>query len=301
MANLIYQETPLQELFSSTLEVNGVRIIVKREDRNHPRVSGNKWWKLKYNLEEAIRQNKTTLLTFGGAYSNHIYATSAAAHELGLQSMGIIRGEETGPLNSTLVFAREQGMRLHYVTREAYRHKSEAAFIENLKFQFGEFYLIPEGGTNKLAVKGCEELAKKIIAQADCDYICLPVGTGGTMTGMITGLEGNKEVIGYAALKGGEFLKDDVRNQLINYSGKVWNNWRIETAYHFGGYGKCPGELTDFISGQWKTHHLPLDTVYTSKMMFGIFDGVKKGMFRKGATILALHTGGLQGKTELSE
>ena len=157
-----YDKTQIQELKSQIFEQSGVRLLIKREDQNHPFVSGNKWWKLKYNLEEAMKAGHTTLLTFGGAYSNHIYATAAAAHELGLKSIGIIRGEETLPLNPTLSFAKASGMQLHYVSREAYRNKTRISFIEQLHNQFGDFYLIPEGGTNELAVKGCTEFANQL-------------------------------------------------------------------------------------------------------------------------------------------
>lgn len=295
MASLFYTETPIQEIKTDVLERASVKLLIKREDLNHPFVSGNKWWKLKYNLEEAVRLKHDVLLTFGGAYSNHIFATAAAAHELGLKSIGIIRGERTLPLNHTLTFALEKGMRLHYVSREDYRHKAEDDFMENLRKRFGDFYSIPEGGTNALAVKGCEEFAKKILSEIEFDNLCLPVGTGGTMAGIVAGFGGEKEVIGFPVLKGGAFLEGKIMRLLKNDSIEAFKNWKINADYHFGGYGKKTKELRDFISTQWHNHHLPLDQVYGSKMMFGIYDVVKKGNFKKGSTILALHTGGLQG------
>lgn len=285
-----YQKDTIEELKCQILEQSGVRLFIKREDQNHPFVSGNKWWKLKYNLEEAIKNGHTSLLTFGGAYSNHIYATAAAAHELGLKSIGIIRGEEALPLNPTLSFAKASGMQLHYVSREAYRTKTEISFIEQLHRQFGDFYLIPEGGTNWLAVKGCTEFAKQLTNEVDFDYLGLPVGTGGTIAGMIEGLYESKKIIGFPSLKGATFLEDEIRKYTLK------NNWQLVYDYHFGGYAKVTNELMEFMNEFEKQFNIPLDPIYTGKMMFGVMDLIKKKFFESGSTILVVHTGGLQGK-----
>ncbi len=292
---LPYNETPVIEIYDPLLEKAGVRLLVKREDLNHPLVSGNKWWKLKYNLLEAVRRGHTTLLTFGGAYSNHIFATAAAAHELGLKSIGIIRGEENYPLNNTLAFAQERGMELKYFSRDIYCRKNEVEFITELQNKFGDFYLLPEGGTNALAVKGCIEFAKSISSTLSFNCLCLPVGTGGTMAGMIAGLTADKKVIGFSALKGGSFLETAVEILLRNESFSAAKNWQIETAYHFGGYGKMTPALKSFISTQGKTHQLPLDPVYTSKMIYGIYDMIATGKIERSSVVLMVHTGGLQG------
>ena len=291
---LSYSKPPIQEILADWLEKAEVRLLVRREDLNHPFVSGNKWWKLKYNLEAARRLGFGKLLTFGGAYSNHIYATAAAAKEYGFESVGVIRGEETLSLNSTLLFALSQGMQLHYVSREAYKKKSEPAFIENLKQFFGKFYLIPEGGTNELAVKGCAEWGKKIIDEMSVDYLCLPVGTGGTMAGLVAGLAAKAELIGFSVLKDGAFLNEEVRRLLVDHCGREYLNWSISIAYDLGGYAKTDKRLDDFIIFLAQNHAIPLEPVYTGKMMYGIFDLVSKGFFKKGSTILALHTGGLR-------
>jgi len=291
---LSYSETPIQPLKSDFLAKERITLLVKREDLNHPFVSGNKWWKLKYNLEEASRRGHQTLLTFGGAYSNHIYATAAAARVCGMESIGIIRGEERLPLNSTLAFATHQGMHLHYVSREAYQKKSEPEFVESLKKEFGNFYLIPEGGTNQFAIKGCAELAQQL-QEIKFDYLCLPVGTGGTMAGLIAGLH-ERKVIGFSVLKKGDFLENEVRTMAFEYSGQEFSNWNIETKYHFGGYAKSNDALQRFIRSFEHDHGLALDPVYTGKMMFGILDGIKQSKFEQETTILALHTGGLQGR-----
>ena len=293
MDSLNYTETPIQEIHDPLFDAMAVRVLVKREDLNHPTVSGNKWWKLKYNLAEAKRLGKKKLLTFGGAYSNHIYATAAAAKEIGFESIGIIRGEETLPLNSTLTFAKAQGMQLHYVSREVYRNKTDEAFLDRLRVTFGDFYLIPEGGTNTLAIEGCEEFGKKILSEIDFDIVCLPVGTGGTMAGLIKGFESEKEMKGFSVLKGGEFLEKEVI-ELLGLQEKKSPNWTIETGYHFGGYGKKTIELESFIRSLNEVHQLPLDTIYTGKMLFGIYDLIRQSKINKGSTVLVIHTGGLR-------
>jgi 1-aminocyclopropane-1-carboxylate deaminase len=290
---LFYSEPPISQIKSDFLTKAHVRLFVKREDLNHPFVSGNKWWKLRYNLEEAERTGCQKLLTFGGAYSNHIYATAAAAAACGMQSIGVIRGKCNLPLNSTLAFAVGQGMHLHYVSREVYRTKSEPQFVEDLRQKFGDFYLIPEGGTNERAIKGCVEWAKKL-QEIKFDCVCLPVGTGGTMAGLIAGLHG-KNVIGFSVLKDGDYLKNAVRTLAFDYTGKEFSNWSIETKYDFGGYAKSNNELRSFVRSFEHDHGIVLDEIYTGKMMFGILDGIKENKFERESTILALHTGGLQG------
>ena len=290
---LSYTQTPIQEIHDGRLAKAGIRLLIKREDLNHAHISGNKWWKLKYNLEAAIKQGKKILLTFGGAYSNHIFATAAAAKELGFESIGVIRGEETLPLNTTLTFAKDCGLRLHYISREEYRNKHEATFIKNLQNRFGEFYLIPEGGSNDFAVKGCVEFAQTL-NEIDFDYCCLPVGTGGTMAGIIAGLNQTKEIIGFPVLKGGEFLHGDIEKLLQGFSDVPHQNWKLDTSYHHGGYAKTTPELFLFIEKMKDEHNLPLDPIYTGKLLWAVMDYIKQGKFKRGSTILALHTGGLQ-------
>jgi 1-aminocyclopropane-1-carboxylate deaminase len=288
---LTYSSTPVSEIQLPIDNLN-LCLLVKREDLNHPLVSGNKWWKLKYNLEEAAKQKKQTLLTFGGAFSNHIYATAAAGYELGFESIGVIRGEETLPLNPTLSFAASKGMRLHYVSRETYRRKTENDFIETLNAQFGDFYLIPEGGTNDLAIKGCKEWGEKLLGEIEFDHLCLPVGTGGTIAGIIEAFRGEKKITGFSSLKDGSFLQSDINQWLTgNY-----NNWQIQTDFHFGGYAKMTQELKEFILDVERKYQLPLDPIYTSKMMFGVLKLIEEGYFEKDKSILLLHTGGMQGR-----
>lgn len=264
-------------------------LSIKREDLIHPFVSGNKYRKLKYNLAKAKTMGCKVLLSFGGAYSNHIAAVASAGEMYGFGTIGIIRGDELAfenELNPTLAFAVKCGMQLKYVTREAYRGKTSLDFMETLKSEFGDFYFIPEGGTNDLAVKGCEEILD--LKDEAYDYICCSVGTGGTIAGLINASASHQKVLGFPALKG-DFLQEDIRKFAVR------DNWELKTNYHFGGYGKIKPELITFINRFNKAYHIPLDPIYTGKMMFGIFDLIDKGFFPKDSKLLAIHTGGLQG------
>ena len=282
-------EIPNQKIILPELEKRDIRLFLKREDTIHPFISGNKYRKLKYNLIEAKNKGFNTLLTFGGAYSNHIAATAYAGHESGLKTIGVIRGEElihSWQENPTLRLAKEHGMQFHFVSREVYRKKTHPDFIADLEKQFGPFYLIPEGGTNSFAVKGCEEILTKDDTQFD--FVCCCVGTGGTISGLINSSLANQTVLGFPALKG-DFLKEDI------YTFVQKDNWKLISDYHFGGYAKINKELIEFINWFKLKTGIPLDPIYTGKMMFGILDLIKKGKFESGSQILAIHSGGLQG------
>ena len=268
---------------------NGVELFLKREDEIHSFVSGNKYRKLKYNLLEAQKLGLKTLLTFGGAFSNHIAAVASAGRLMGFDTIGVIRGEELldkVSSNATLSFAKENGMQFKFVSREDYKNKTSNIFLQKLKNEFGDFYMIPEGGTNTLAVMGCEEILSAY--DGAFDYICCAVGTGGTISGLINSSKSNQQILGFPALKG-DFLKQDISRFALK------TNWELISDYHFGGYAKINTELIAFINHFKASHHVPLDPVYTGKMMFGIFDLINKNYFKKGAKILAIHTGGLQG------
>lgn len=292
-------DAPLQQIISPLLQVSQLELWVKREDLLHPGIPGNKWRKLKYNLQEAKSQQKNTLLTFGGAYSNHIAAVAAAGKKFNFKTIGIIRGEEHLPLNPTLAFAISHGMELQYISREQYRHKSDPEFLEKLSEQYVSPYIIPEGGTNTLAVKGCTEIVQNI--GIDFDYICCAAGTGGTLAGIVAGLQGDKKILGFPALKGGEFLQPEIEQLVQNYSHQHFGNWKLITDYHFGGYAKVRPELIDFIKDFQNQFHVPLEPVYTGKMFYGIFDLIRKDYFPAGSRIVAIHTGGLQGNAGFQE
>ncbi|WP_299366511.1 1-aminocyclopropane-1-carboxylate deaminase/D-cysteine desulfhydrase [Winogradskyella sp.] len=264
-------------------------VVIRREDLIHPFISGNKYRKLKYNLEEAKLLGQNTLLTFGGAYSNHIAATAYAGKVYGFSTIGVVRGEELEDkieVNPTLKFAKSCEMFFKFVSRERYRQKTEHRFLSWLKSELGDFYLIPEGGTNALAVKGCEEILNK--NDDKFHFICCCVGTGGTISGLINVSKKHQKVLGFPALKG-DFLRQDIRKFVTK------ENWDLIDNYHFGGYAKINPELIAFINRFKKTFNVPLDPVYTGKMMYGIFDLMAKGFFPKESKILVIHTGGLQG------
>lgn len=272
---------------------NNYEVYLLRIDLIHPFISGNKWFKLKYNLSEAKNLGLKTILTFGGAFSNHIYSTAAAGKEFGFDTIGIIRGEEHLPLNPTLQFASDCGMKLVYINRSDYRLKHTNTFQEKLVEQYGGIYIVPEGGTNCLAVKGCSEIPSLI--NIDYDYICTACGTSGTISGVIAGAPVDKKIIGFSALKGGEFLINQTKQNLTDCEKHNFRNWEIQCNYHFGGYAKIKNELIYFVEEFEKLNSIPLDYIYTGKMMYGIYDLIKKGYFNKGSKIVALHTGGLQG------
>jgi 1-aminocyclopropane-1-carboxylate deaminase len=284
---------PLQEIIDSALEAKDLRLFVKREDLIHEHISGNKWRKLYYNLQVAKEQGFSKIVTFGGAFSNHIVATASAGKECGFQTIGFIRGEEHSPLNTSLQYAQDCGMNLYYVDRASYREKDSLEFREKHLSDLRDYYLIPEGGTNELAVKGCEEILTEI--QEDFDVVCCACGTGGTISGIINSLKGDQKALGFPALKGGDFLKEEIQKYVHN------SQWELISDYHFGGYAKVDEYLITFMNEFKKKHQISLDPVYTAKMMFGLWDLIEKDYFRRGSTIIAVHTGGLQGIAGMNE
>jgi 1-aminocyclopropane-1-carboxylate deaminase len=276
------------ELSDDRLVVAGVRLILKREDLVHAEIPGNKWRKLKYNLAEAAAGGHDTLLTFGGAYSNHIRATAAAGHYWGLNTIGVIRGEEHTPLNPSLAYAVGRGMRLTYLDRGTYRHKHEARVVDRLREAWGRFYLVPEGGSNEPAVRGCAELPAEL--GDTFDVICCPVGTGGTLAGIAGGLSPRQRAIGFSVLKGGHFLTDAVHRLQERALGASSGNWHVEYDFHFGGYARTTAALVEFAEDFRVRHGVALDHVYTAKMMYGIVSLIQAGTFAPGTRIVGVVT-----------
>lgn len=275
---------------------HGVSLYVKRDDLTHTQVSGNKWRKLKYNLQQAKTLGLPTLLTFGGAYSNHIHAVAMAGQLFGFRTVGVIRGEEHLPLNPTLSFARSCGMELHYLDRATFRLKDDPEvryqLQQALEERYGPFYWVPMGGTNTFALPGVAE----VIGQLEglhFDYLCTACGTGGTLAGLVSGDRGKHQLLGFPALKGADFLYDDIRH-LLAEAGHAYDNWALQLDYHFGGYAKHTPELLDFIRGVRERTGLPLEPIYTGKMCYGVYDLIRQGFFKRGETVVLLHTGGLQ-------
>lgn len=284
MFDSIAQQVPYQHI-----EYRHQRISIKRLDLIHPQISGNKFFKLKYNLLAARQQGFEKVLTFGGAYSNHIAATAFAAHQFGFQSLGMIRGEELAqrPLNPTLATAQQFGMQLEFISRNAYRQKDQPDFLQHLQQQYPDFYLIPEGGTNALAVQGCREIL--VAEDAQFDLICCAVGTGGTFAGLIEASQQHQQLLGFSALKG-DFLTHEVAQLTTK------RNWRILDDYCCGGYAKTTPELIQFIQSFEQRYNIPLEQVYTGKMLRGIFDLIDQDKIGPDQKILLIHTGGLQGR-----
>lgn len=270
-------------------DLRGCSVYIRRVDKIHPYISGNKYHKLKYNITHALNHGYTTLLTFGGAYSNHILATAVAANEAGLSSVGIIRGEElykSVHTNPTLRKAKSFGMEFRFVSRKEYRYKDTPAFLEQLAAEYPTAFILPEGGSNDLAVLGCKE----ILQAGDEDYhvIATAVGTGGTMAGIVKSSLPHQKVLGFSVLKG-TFQQKTVSKQTDK------NNYLITDAYCFGGYAKVDRLLINFINEFKEKTGIPLDPVYTGKMMYGMQECIKNSFFDENTRILTIHTGGLQG------
>ncbi|ADP83796.1 1-aminocyclopropane-1-carboxylate deaminase/D-cysteine desulfhydrase [Pseudofrankia inefficax] len=283
--------SPVAQLFDD--RTPSVRLLLKRDDLIHPDIPGNKWRKLAGNLTSASEQGSDTLLTFGGAYSNHIAATAAAGSLFGFRTVGVIRGEEHLPLNPVLARATVQhGMRLTYLDRTRYRAKRDPGLVAELAAEFGPFYLLPEGGSNELAVRGCAELAAELVAQVpEVDVVVCPVGTGGTLAGLAAGLDPVRRAIGVSVLKGGGFLAEEVTTLQRTGFGHGTSNWRVVEEFHFGGYARRTPVLDAFIDDFAERHGLVLDWVYVAKMMYGLFAMVADGRIPAGSTVVAVITG----------
>lgn len=282
--------SPIQKIESSELITAGVELWLKREDLIHPIINGNKYRKLKYNLEYFEEEGFDTLVTFGGAFSNHIHAVASAGKQFGINTVGIIRGEYDEN-NPTLQYAQSFGMKLHFVSRTAYRQKENADEVKAILQDYPNAYMLPEGGTNSLALKGTKEISQEINAQMDSvTHICVSAGTGGTAAGMIQGTNAEQEVLVFSSLKG-DFLKADISD----LSGQ--DHFELITAYHFGGYGRTNAELISFINQFHEKYNVILDPIYNGKGIFGLMDLIAKGHFPKGSQIIWVLTGGQQGNT----
>ena len=290
----------IEPLHCELLRRAGVSVNVLRLDKCHPLLSGNKWYKLKYNLLEFQQQRELPILSFGGAYSNHLHALAAAGMLLGMRTIGVVRGEMPEPLNRVLKFAKEQGMTLLPVSRGDYRRKDEADFLEGLRGKFGNFHLLPEGGSNSLAIKGCEEIAP-LLKWHNADskqLVVLCCGTGTTMAGLISGLskihgDSAPQVLGISVLKGDGYLQSEVLGQLAACGCADPTDWQIDDTYHCGGYARSNAALQSFLREFAGFSDLPLEPVYTGKLFYALFDLIEKGMICEGTEIVAIHSGGI--------
>lgn len=273
----------------------GLRLIVKRDDLIHPLVSGNKWRKLRDNLTAARAQGQRRLLTFGGAYSNHLFATASAGRLWGFDTVGVVRGEPCLPLNPVLSHAVSCGMRLHYLDRSTYRRKDAADVLASLRARFGDFLMIPEGGSNAAGVAGCREIAKELDVQLDGDYdaVVCACGTGTTLAGIASALAPDMLALGVSVLRGHSGLEAEVRRLMRALAADAGAPWRIEHGYHHGGYAKSTPELLAFVRAFQDRHGMPIEPVYTGKMFFGLYQLIEAGTFPRGSTVVAVHTGGV--------
>ncbi|GAB3231046.1 pyridoxal-phosphate dependent enzyme [Algoriphagus aestuariicola] len=288
----------IQYITHPLLRKKAVDFAVLRLDQIDDEVSGNKFFKLKYNLKAAKESGKKTILTFGGAFSNHIFATASAAHAAGLPSIGVIRGQDADLGNPTLRHAKEMGMVLRLVDRESYRNKDSPEFLDKLKEEFGDFYLIPEGGTNELAIAGTKEILGK--ETAGFSHICVSIGTGGTFAGLAATIKNHQNLLGFSSLKG-DFIYRQISEMLAKYEIKPKGSHAVHAEYHFGGYGKTKPELIGFLQWFHSEFGIPLDPIYTGKLAFALWDLIGKDHFAKQSRILMIHTGGLQGNEGFSE
>ena len=282
----------IDNIYIDILQYKNVSLSAVRLDKIHPIVSGNKLFKLHYFLEEAITSSKPGILTFGGAYSNHLVATAFICKINNLKCVGIVRGERPLVLSHTLQNCIDYGMDLHFISREEYNKKEDDDFLGNLSKKWENYLMIPEGGYHPKGAAGAA-LITKFIAK-DTTHICTAIGTATTFAGLIEGAGEDQQIIGIPVLKG---LTD--MNKKIAYLTKSNHAFQLLDEYHFGGYAKKTPELINFMNDIFSRYNLPTDFVYTAKMMFAIFDAIEKGYFKSGSKITCLHTGGLQGNYSL--
>ncbi|MBS1646458.1 MAG: pyridoxal-phosphate dependent enzyme [Bacteroidetes bacterium] len=296
-------QTPLfQKIENNTTKEQRIHLYILRLDVMDLYSGGNKFFKLKYNLEEAQAQGHLKIVTFGGAWSNHL-AACAAIHpglmQKGMRITAIVRGEEPKKYASTLLLCKEKGMDVQFISREAYRNKNEAFFLEELKNKLGAFYLLPEGGSNHLAVKGCMEITSFI--PIAFDTICCPVGSGGTLAGITASLHQKQQALGFLALKGASKSLEQKIQHFLSLAEQKERSFSLMEDYAFGGFAKVIPQLRNFKKEFEQNFGFELDYIYTAKMMFGIFDQIKKKHFKPNSTIVAVHTGGLQGNKGFEE
>jgi len=284
-----------QQLFHPLFEEKGVTVFILRDDLLHPGISGNKWRKLKYNLLAVAEKGVQTIVTVGGSHSNHIAAVAEAGKVFGFKTIGLIRGYEAYRDNSTLKKAAELGMEIRFFDKNPF-NKIEAEYLPKLKQEL-DFSFVPMGGGNIRGMKGCVEINEDI--EPSTTHILTACGTGSTLAGIVAGARSNQQVIGFPAMKNGAFMTTDVNKYLNDFGTEIKRNFRINTDYHFGGFAKLKPELVDFINQFKRDHGIALDGIYNGKMMFGLFDLLKKDYFPKGSIITSIHTGGVQGNLGL--
>ena len=286
-----FGHSELTPIHDDKLHQQQLKLYIKRDDLLHPVVSGNKWRKLKYILDHALKLGASTLISMGGAYSNHLHALAFVGKSLGMKTIGYVRGEPPKPLNPTLSDLLDWGMELRFVSRSAYRQLRQYKHYNSLPDQLPDQYWIPEGGASDLALQGVSEIVDEI--DIKFDHLWVACGTATTLAGLLGKAPANCQISGIAALKGAGFLADEVKQILLNQP--IPCQWRILLDYHFGGFAKSTLELQQFIKQFEAGHDIPLEPIYTGKLLYAVFDMLDKGYFNPGQSIIVLHTGGLQG------
>jgi 1-aminocyclopropane-1-carboxylate deaminase len=291
-----FKNPAIAELKAKQYEQQNVSVSMLRLDEIHPVISGNKLFKLYYFLEEAKNNPSKKIITFGGAYSNHLAATAFACSKSNLQCIAFVRGGKPEMLSPTLSFCIENKMKLEFISREDYTKINDDHFLEQLKNKYGEFIWVPEGGFSIKGARGAE-LITQFYNDANYTHVCLAVGTATTFAGIINGSNKDSETIGFSVLKN----MHDINKRLEELQVDSKKKYSFNGDYHFGGYAKKTPELIDFINNFYVCHKIPLDFVYTGKLMFGVNDLIQKNYFPSGSKILCIHTGGLQGNNSLAD
>jgi 1-aminocyclopropane-1-carboxylate deaminase len=283
------------KLNTAYLREKGISVTVARLDKIHEQVSGNKLFKLHYFIEECLTTTHKTILTFGGAFSNHLVATAFLCKEKGIKCIAVVRGEEPKALSHTLEQCKKLGMRLHFISRSDYKDIEQDFYIQKLKKHFGNFTIVPEGGYAKAGAKGAALIAD-LWDDETITHICTCVGTATTLAGILLNAKHTHKVIAIPVIKNMIDIEERVKNLTgINFGEKLiqFNN------YHFGGYAKYNSDLIGFMNKFYEQYNIPTDFVYTAKMMYAIMDKIEMGYFEKGSNIMCMHTGGLQGNYSL--
>ena len=289
----------LQPLYHPLFTQHNVHVQIKRDDLIHPIISGNKWRKLKYNLAHVTKHpNLGGILSFGGSYSNHIHALAFACYQQSTPCVGVIRGEKSNATNFTLTWAHYWGMKLHFVDRKTYRRRQDADYLAQLQQEYPDYFIIPEGGSNELAIPGVAEVITELNQQTEFDTLITPVGSGGTFAGLITG-DCNTSVkqhklLGVAVLKGADYLVNEVKSLLPSLE-KNHTNWQLLTHFHRGGYAKFSSEDALRVIAFNQTTGVDFEPVYSGKVVLALLDLLEQGYFSAGERIVLLHTGGMQG------
>jgi len=294
--------TPLQKIDHPLFQQHGVELYIKREDLVHAQISGNKWYKLKYNLQHAKDQGFSRLVSFGGAFSNHLHAMAYAGNRFGFETIGFVRGERSELLNPTLADVEQWGMQLKFLSRSDYRRRHDDEFVVELVEAYQPCFVIPEGGANQWALAGCADIVEGVSSQLETfDIVCVPCGTGATLAGIVAALDGTVEVLGFPALKGATSLVNEISGMIAEFSAENTTPWHLVDEFHCGGFAKITPELMGFMECWEQETGVALDPVYTGKMMMGLCELLKRGYFPEGTKIVAVHTGGMQGLRGMQE